>query len=300
MKKITNDDILLETISENTERLYGPMWLENIKYNEEHYGFKDTINNLQTKASKTIVVAAGPAFRKVMRSNLELIMTKRENVTIVSCDGALSMLSQLNITPDYVVTVDPKLIILEHYKKSKNILNGTTAILATSTDPHVVEECINAGAKIKWIQPFFKNNGDEPYFRDGITSFKMGGNVGTTSYLIASFALRSKLIGLLGIEFAWSDDTPYSDTEYYEELLDGLENNPNKVQEYFVHQNNPRDGKTYIADPVYYAYFLMFKEIWKDLPIEVKESSFNLTSEGILNINGLKNIDVNKFLELSC
>jgi len=52
------------------------MWLDNIKYNDEHYGFKETINNLQAKSSKAIVIASGPTFKKNMRKNLEQIMMK--------------------------------------------------------------------------------------------------------------------------------------------------------------------------------------------------------------------------------
>ena len=126
----------------------------------------------------------------------------------------------------------------------------------------------------------------------------MGGNVGTSCYLLSCFALKSKPIGLLGIEFSWSDDTPYSDTEFYEELSDALDNDSNKVEKQFLHQVNPRDGKTYIADPVYYAYFLMLKEIWEQLPLEIKKNSFNLTSQGILTLDGLNNITPKQFLEI--
>ena len=49
------------------------------------------------------------------------------------------------------------------------------------------------------LQPFFKNNDDEPYFREGVTSMEMGGNVGTSCYLLSCFALKSKPIGLLAI-----------------------------------------------------------------------------------------------------
>ena len=103
---------------------------------------------------------------------------------------------------------------------------------------------------------------------------------------------------MLGIEFSWSDDTPYSDTEFYEELSDALDNDSNKVEKQFLHQVNPRDGKTYIADPVYYAYFLMLKEIWEQLPLEIKKNSFNLTSQGILTLDGLNNITPKQFLEI--
>ena len=296
-KKITDKE-LLDIITTSTLELNGPMWLKNINHNEEKYGFNDTLNGTESKPSKTLVIAAGPSFKKVFGKNFEEIMKKRNEVTIVACDGALSMLNEFDCVPDYIVSVDGDPIIANFYKKSKKILQGVTVILTTSIDPSVVDECINAGAKIKWVQPFFKNNLDEKFFRDGITSIKMGGNVGTASYILAAFALKSKPIGLMGIEFAWSDDTPYSDTQYYNKLMKSFDKNQKSVKESFIHIKNPRNGNTYIADPVYYAYFLMLKEIWSKLPLEVKNNSYNLTNEGILNIDTLKYIHIKNFLTI--
>lgn len=272
------------------------MWLNNIQYNEEHFGFRNTLKNDGNGNKKTLVMAAGPGFKRFMSHGMEQVIEKRKDVAIVACDGALPILSQFDCAPDYVVSVDADPIIAKFYKNSKNILKGINVVLSTSTDPSVVEECISAGAKIKWIQPFFNNAEDSTFYRKGITSLKMGGNVGTTSYLLAAFALKSKPIGIMGIEFAWSDDTPYSDTQYYNNLLQSLDNNVEKVAQHYIRRENTRDGKTYIADPVYYAYFLMFKEIWKELPNEIKNNSYNLTREGILDLDGLKHINIEKFL----
>lgn len=295
--KKTTDDELLDAISQNTLKLKGRMWLNNIKYNEEHFGFNDTLKNDVMGIKKTLVMAAGPGFKRFMSHGMEQVIEKKKDLIIVACDGSLPILSQFDCTPDYVVSVDADPIITKFYKNSKNILKGTTAVLATSTDPSVVEECVDVGTKIKWIQPFFNNSEDGEFYRKGITSIKMGGNVGTTSYLLAAFALKSKPIGIMGIEFAWSDDTPYSGTQYYNNLLQSLDNNPEKVAKHYVRRENTRDGKTYIADPVYYAYFLMFKEIWSELPNEIKNYSYNLTREGILDLKDLKHINIEKFLD---
>ncbi len=42
----------------------------------------------------------------------------------------------------------------------------------------------------------------------------------------------------------------------------------------------------------------MLKEIWGELPSEIKDNTYNLTSEGILNIDDLKYIHIKKFLDL--
>lgn len=296
-KKITDEE-LLDIISKSTLKLRGPMWLENLRYNENHYGFKDTVNSTDG-VKKSLVFAAGPGFKKVIHESMEKIVKRRDEFTIIACDGALPILSQFNCVPDYVVTVDGDQIITKFYKNTREILDGVTVILSTTVHPDVVEECINNGAKIKWIQPFFKNSENKEYFRDGITSLKMGGNVGTASYLFAALPLKSKMIGIMGIEFAWSDETPYNDTQYYKPLLQVLDNDKEKVTKHYVHIKNPRDGRTYIADPVYYAYFLMFKEIWGELPVEIQKRTYNLTHQGIINIDNLRYISIDTYLELT-
>ena len=151
----------------------------------------------------------------------------------------------------------------------------------------------------KKYHEFFKDTPHKEIFRNGIPSIKMGGNVGTTSYLLTSLVLKASSIGLMGIEFSWSDETPYHQTQYYDKLMKSLDNNPDRVKKSFKYIKNDNDGKTYMADPVYYAYFLMFQEIWDELPNNIKENTYNLTKEGILNIKDLKSSTIEKFLEIS-
>ena len=274
------------------------MWLENIRFNETHYGFNETIKISNHDSGKSLVLAAGPGFKKFMRENMEKIVSRRNDLTIVACDGALPVLSQFDCVPDYVVTVDGRQDVSDFYEKSRNILKGITAILSTTAHPDVVKECITADLKIKWIQPFFNDGNNTSFFRSKITSLKMGGNVGTTAYLFSALLLRSKFIGLMGIEFAWSDETPYHDTQYYKNLLNALDNDHEKTVKHYVRVKNPRDGRTYVADPVYYAYYLMFREIWDELPKSLQEKTFNLTQQGIVNIDRLKYISVDEYLSL--
>jgi hypothetical protein len=296
MKKM-NDNELLDIITHSTFKNNGQLWLNNILENEKRFGFTNTIREIETKNLKSIVLAAGPESKK-SSDDFKVINKNRKNITIIACDGALSTLSKNNCMPDIIVSVDGAKIIADFYKNSKEMLDGTTVILATSIHPDVVEQCIEGGAKIKWIQPFFNFDSHKEYFRKGIPSIKMGGNVGTASYLITSLVLKAKHIGLIGIEFAWSDETPYSSTQYYDELMDVLDKKYEEVEKHFVHIKNQRDGKTYMADPVYYAYFLMLKEIWDELPLDIKEKTYNLTKAGILDLNNLKSINIEEFMRI--
>jgi len=277
------------------------MWLENIKSNEKKFGFNETVKPIKNSSSnkKSLILAAGPNFKKFMHESMERILAKRKDLTVIACDGALPTLSQFDCIPDYVVTVDGLQIVSNFYKKSANILKNVTAILSTTAHPDVVNECAKADLNIKWIQPFFNDGKSIEFFRSGITSLKMGGNVGTTAYLFSSILLKNKISGLMGIEFSWSDETPYQDTQYYKNLLEASGNDHEKAINHYVKVKNPRDGKIYLADPVYYAYFLMFSEIWNELPLNIKENTYNLTPQGILNIPDLKYINTDEFLRLN-
>lgn len=296
MKKM-NDSEILDIITKSTFKNHGQrLWLQNIRENEKRFGFNNTIRKIKINNSKSIVLAAGPESKKA-NDIFKKINNQRNSITVVACDGALSTLSQNNCIPDIIVSVDGDPIIANFYKNNKEILNGVTVILATSIHPDVVEQCIDGGAKIKWVQAFFNCDSHAEYFRNGIPSIKMGGNVGTASYLLTSLVLKGNPIGLIGIEFAWSDETPYNDTQYYNQLMKSLDQNSDIVKNHFVHIKNTRDGKTYIADPVYYVYLLMLKEIWDELPEEIKQNTYNLTKGGILNLRDLKNISIEEFLE---
>ena len=254
-----------------------------------------SIEQLKLYTSISFAKAFSPESKK-NSDDFKTINKNRKNITIIACDGALSTLSKNNCIPDIIVSVDGAKIIADFYKNSKEMLNGTTVILATSIHPDVVEQCIDGGAKIKWVQSFFNCDLHKGYFRKGIPSIKMGGNVGTASYLLTSVVFKGNPIGLMGIEFAWSDETPYHNTQYYDKLLNLLDQNSERVKNHFIHIENLRDGKTYVADPVYYAYFLMLKEIWEELPLDIKKNTYNLTKAGILNLKGLKSINIQEFI----
>jgi len=292
------DSEVLDIITKSTFKNNGQLWLDNIRINEKRFGFNNTIREIKPNHSRTLVLAAGPESKKNNKKIFEKINQQRENITIVACDGALSTLSQNDCIPDIIVSVDGAKIISKFYKNSKEILNGTTVILSTSIHPDVVEQCVDGGAKIKWVQPFFNCDSHKEYFRNNIPSIKMGGNVGTASYLLTSLVLKGNPIGLMGIEFAWSDETPYNNTQYFDKLMKSLNKNSEHAKNHYIHIKNTRDGRTYMADPVYYAYFLMLKEIWEEMPIEIKQNTYNLTKGGILNLRDLKNVNMEEFMEI--
>jgi len=285
------------------------VWLRNIKRNQELSGFKFTINEIRKRHEdeKTVVIGAGPGFKKYGIEDLHKLYG-RSDIIKIACDGALPTLAREGIIPDYVVSVDAHPVVADFYRYWFDKMPNTTipAILSTTTDRNVVGLLEMNKCPIYWWQAFF--DGDEQIrtpdggeqrtlFVKNVPSLNTGGNVGTTCMMLALFVLKSAPIGLMGLEFAWSDETPLMDTQYYSQLMKILKSK-SKVKDHFHRVKNQRDGKTYVADPGYYYYFLAFQDLWSDLSENQQNKVINLTKQGILQAPHLKTLSMTEFLEL--
>lgn len=305
--KLTADE-LLDSVSEHTGTLRKAVWLRHIRYNEKTYGFNRTISDLRDsyKGEKVVVIGAGPGFKRFGTDDLHLIRNEKLKTgrpIVIACDGALSTLSGVELVPDYVNTVDAHPVVANFFRRNLDLLKRVQGVfLATSIHRDVVEAVGEAGVLKYWWQPWFKPNSkahfSTGFYRDGVTSINTGGNVGTTSYIIAAEILRCRPIGLMGLEFAWSDETPLADTQYFTHLMKAVNDDPVVAREHYLTVKNPRDGKTYMADPVYYSYFTALRGMWRyGLSRDIKKNTYLLTKQGIINLRGLKYVEVDEFLK---
>ncbi len=151
------------------------------------------------------------------------------------------------------------------------------------------------GWKIYWWQPLLPPE-LEFLKQKGLPSIQTGGNVGTSSWVISWGLLKCLPIGLLGIEFSWSDETPLMETQYYQELYKALDGDFKRISNHYVTVWNPIVRKRYIADPVYYTYMLTFKDLLKAVPARVRNGTYSLTREGIMCKTGIKYTTLDRFL----
>ena len=310
-----SDREILESVSEHTGELRAAAWLKNILRNKEYPGFTHTVKELKGlhRHRKAVVIAAGPGFKRFGLGDLELLKNHPEVIRI-ACDGALPTLAQVKLMPHYVVSVDAHPVVANFYRRFFAIhdekwgLITTKFLLSTTIHRDVVQEIVSRGLSVFWWQSFSRSvaglpawtggGSPERFFQEGIPVIQTGGNVGTTSLIIAKYLLGCKQTGLLGLEFAWSDETPLMTTQYYGELMKILGGDEERVKHHFKRVYNKRDRQWYVADPVYYAYLLAFQDIWGTLKPEEKASIFNLTKQGILSADGLKTVSMEQFLEM--
>lgn len=314
----------LKHIQDNKQRFgvlrtMGPHEGQEKKY--RYVTFDLTLDQLymDAKGIPGVVLGAGPGFRRFGFADLEKILQARKQgkIKIIACDGALPMLDSLGEEPDYVVTVDAHPVVANFFRRS-NSLKNVKVLMNTAIHHDVVDECLRKGLKLYWWQGFWGGENEkhgkftkkskqprsplsldpEKFYVDGVPSVATGGNVGTTSTIIALQILGMKPLGLMGLEFAWSDETPFADTQYFDLILKAVGGDFKRAFAHFKREVNPRDGKTYVADPWYYSYCQMFKEYWKGFPPVWRTNTFNLTKEGILaGPDTPKFLDVDQFLK---
>lgn len=302
-----SDDEILSCVSEHTGELKQVAWLKNIRLNQKHLGFTRTVRLLRDAylGQKAVVIGAGPAFKRFGTEDLAKIRG-REEIVKIACDGALQTLYENGVEPDIVASVDCHPVVANFYRRTR-FNKPPMFLLSTTVHRDVVTEIVSkyGETRIFWWQAAHaqdlykvKRGYDaSKLYVPNIPAVYTGGNVGTTCFVIASQLLGCRPIGLLGLEFAWSDETPYSSTQYYEQILKLVDGDSKRLHKHFIRVMNRRDGKTYIADPVYFAYSVAFRGLWGMLHLNVRRSTFNLTKQGILSARGLKTITMDEFIE---
>ena len=264
----------LKELGDRTWRLKGKLWLRNIEDNKKLYGFKPTIGELENKHKnqKAIIFSAGCHKDWLDRDHLGKIYSMKDRPLVIACDHAIPLFVDKGYTPDYIVSVDGSPLIAKYFwRKLKEKPKGV--LLHTSIHPTTVEMVKAYEYPIYWFQHHKRKELAE-LFVEGVDSIGAAGNVGTHAWLIALAVLKCKKVGLLDIEFAWSDEVPYRDRDRVPRLL----------YEYFY---NPHTKTKYIADTIYSLYMKNFKQGYES-KANKQERTVCLTKEGIIYESGIK------------
>lgn len=167
--------------------------------------------------------------------------------------------------------------------------------IATAAAPAVVERCASAGMTLYWWNPMYDDY-DRPeslsrrlHRMNGLPCLNGGGNVGTASWVLAHAVLGKRQVGLLGLDFGYPPDTPYSKTQYYPELVELL---GDRFSEAFVRLQNPDTGETWFTDPAYY----WFREVFLEMAKEAACETFNCTEGGVLFGPAITTVGVEEFV----
>lgn len=168
--------------------------------------------------------------------------------------------------------------------------------LSSSASQAVVQRVYEIGMDVYWWNPML----DDPDQPDSITralclenklpTMNAGGNVGTSSWMMAHAVLDKKQVALTGIDFGYYPETPYRKTQYYNDALALV--GADRLDEIFIKIFNPFTKSWFYTDPAYYWYRQVFLEMLHDADC----TTYNCTNGGILIGGGIILEDLMQFI----
>lgn len=278
-----------------------------------------------------VVIGAGPSLHR--RRSLERLSASGFTGTVVASDGSLGACLRHGVVPHVVVSVDPhgeRMVRwfgdpsltappADDYFRRQEVdpalagdeVGANRALvalvdecgprikvaIATSAAPVVVDRCEKAGMALYWWNPMYDDyERSESVSRrvhrmNGLPCLNGGGNVGTAAWVLAHAVLGKRRVGLLGIDFSYLPGTSYSRTQYYPELRNLL---GDRLEEAFIHVENPHLGERWFCDPAYY----WFREVFLEMAREADCRTFNCTEGGILFGPEITTVPLEEFLDI--
>ena len=185
-------------------------------YHENYFTIKGYSNNQPgvlhfknlLKGQPAVIVGAGPSLNK----DLEILKSYQKKVNIFACDAVLPILTQNNITPDFVIVADPSDRQVRNFTSCKG--NTFMTILPTVVHPMTFNEARKNDCIIVWYniadgnidlcKYIPKDNGHKGLIRPAVL----------TSGIVLQIALYMGCsdITFIGHDLSWSNiDKGYAD-----------------------------------------------------------------------------------------
>ena len=171
--------------------------------------------------------------------------------------------------------------------------------LSSSSSPAVVKRAIDTGMEVFWWNPMYDdislpNSLTRKVFDlNELPCINAGGNVGSACWMMADVVLEKRLVAVTGMDFSYYDETPYKNTQYYNEAVDlvGEEN----LDALYIRIFNPHLKKWFYTDPAYYWY----RENFLELALDADCMTYNCTEGGIIFGEGIIFAPITDFMEIS-
>lgn len=170
--------------------------------------------------------------------------------------------------------------------------------LSTSTSEALVNRVFDIGMDAYWWNPMLDSidapdsTTAEIRALNGLPCINAGGNVGTAAWMMAHAVLGKKHVALLGMDFSYYADNPYSKTHYYWEAIElvGEEN----LDSVFMHLENPHTGELFYTDPA----LMLYRNVFLELADEADCTTYNCTGGGILFGDPVQFTPLEAFLDM--
>ena len=280
-------------ININTISRFDKLWAYNIASNAEkistHYGvnkFFDKYKNIPA-----VIVSAGPSLEKNIRKLKEI----KNKALIIAVDTAIKPLFSHNISPHFVITIDPQ---KKNSKYFRNVNFKESVLIAeSSVDKEAIDSFNGAIYFINSIFPLAKYFMEELGDRGDITT---GGSVSTAAY---DFAIRigANPIIMVGLDLSFPNYQTHIKGSYHEEnffteiyKLDSYDSRIYKV----LIAGNLREEKNIYNEKVWTdSRFDMYKNWYEEQCEKNNKIKFYNATEGGIIINGMENIKLEELIK---
>lgn len=280
-------------ININTISRFDKLWAYNIASNvakiSTYYGvnkFFDKYKNIPA-----VIVSAGPSLEKNIRKLKEI----KNKALIIAVDTAIKPLFSHNISPHFVITIDPQ---KKNSKYFRNVNFKESVLIAeSSVDKEAIDSFNGAIYFINSIFPLAKYFMEELGDRGDITT---GGSVSTAAY---DFAIRigANPIIMVGLDLSFPNYQTHIKGSYHEEnffteiyKLDSYDSRIYKV----LIAGNLREEKNIYNEKVWTdSRFDMYKNWYEEQCEKNNKIKFYNATEGGIIINGMENIKLEELIK---
>ncbi len=280
-------------ININTISRFDKLWAYNIASNvieiSTHYGVNKFFNKY--KNIPAVIVSAGPSLEK----NIIKLKEIKNKALIIAVDTAMKPLYSNNISPHFVITIDPQ---KKNSKYFRNVnFKDSVLIAESSVDKEAIDSFNGAIYFINSIFPLAKYFMEILGNRGDITT---GGSVSTAAY---DFAIRigANPIIMVGLDLSFPNYQTHIKGSYHEEnffteiyKLDSYDSRIYKV----LIAGNLREEKNIYNEKVWTdSRFDMYKNWLEEQCIKNDKIKFYNATEGGIKINGMDNIKLEELIE---
>ena len=312
--KSVKDTIEKELNNVTYNRFYDD-WIKNFSLNLENiwngHSARELMpaNNFVSKPS--LVIGRGPSLLK--NNHLSLLEDSNFDGSIVCCDGALPTVLKNNVTPDnyknfFVVTIDAQIHQKEIYENEivKNFGKNIKCILSTTVPLSTYTAAKDSGMEVYWLHTLFDYDKGPSSFnyisgmmsksknhQKGLPAIQTGGNVGTSSWVIAWSILKSKIVCLLGLDQGYPEEIDLKSENYHKFPKEIFEHS-GAYEKAFPLVYNPEFDCKCRQDPIFQYYCNALKEFIDN--VSEKVTTFNATEGGALFGKNIHCIKFKEFL----
>ena len=283
-------------ISRNTIKRFEGAWLENIINAASYYRTCFCASKLKQVISgrDVLVISPGPSLNKCA----DELRAKRNQFIFLAVAQAVPALNAMNITPDYVMVVDPS--------DYSNVLDGLDY---SNVEGLIAYEAVHKNffsADFRRIYIISPSSSPIENYRllGGHPVDLMGGSVSVQACSLA-IAFGARVIGLIGQDLCLPDGAQYAadsadkkslvggrlvkdefGSPYIQSFKDG------SLRELYVVRG--REGEALLAPPDYYHYRIQLQEIASFAKRESDVELINF-SDGGAQIDGFENMYMSQF-----